>query len=97
MSEMGQVIKDFVLFGVSGFLFAMAMPTGGYAMLFALVFISFGFVPFGWKWASNIVTAVSLYGIVIKLMLSVILGFVAGPVTLGKDIISMVCYVKNRA
>ena len=96
MSEMSQVIKDLVLFVFFGLAFALAMPTGGYAILFICVFVAFGFVPFGWRWANNIVTAVSLYGIVIKLCLSLLIGFVAGPVTLGKDIISVVSYVKNR-
>ena len=97
MSEMGKVIKDvvlFVLFGFAGILFAASMGESD-ASVNIFLYILFGFIPFGWRWASNIVTAVSLYGIVIKGGLSMLLGIIAGPVTLGKDIISLVSYAKN--
>ena len=96
MLEKSQVIKDFVLFAVFGLVGAMCAPTGGFALLFVMCFIVLGFIPFGWRWASNIITAVSLYGIVLKLMICLVLGLVAGPVTLGKDIILLLSYGRNQ-
>lgn len=44
-------------------------------------------LPFGWRWASHIITAVSLYGIGIKAVLSVVLGMFAVPVCLLMDLV----------
>ncbi len=46
-------------------------------------------IPFGWRWSSNIFTAISLYTIAIKLILSLFLGWIALPVTIIKDIIAI--------
>ncbi|MCR5603613.1 MAG: hypothetical protein K6G27_07930 [Lachnospiraceae bacterium] len=95
MFNKSQVIRDFILFAVFGLAGALLMPTNGYAMMYVLIFIGCGFFPFGWRWASNIITAVSLYGIVMKAAISIVLGVVAGPVTLGKDIISLVSFARD--
>lgn len=44
-------------------------------------------IPFGWRWASNIITAVSLKGIGLKALISAFLGCVAMPIALGGDVI----------
>lgn len=52
--------------------------------------IGFGGVIPGWKWISSIITAVSLWGIVIKLFIAVCLGWIILPVKLIRDIVYMI-------
>lgn len=47
----------------------------------------FAGVPFGWRWASNIITALTPKGIVIKFVISMILGWLAIFVVIIGDII----------
>ncbi len=49
----------------------------------------FGGIPFGWRWASKIITAISLQGIALKLLISFFLGWLAVWVVVGKDIIAL--------
>lgn len=44
-------------------------------------------LPFGWRWSSRIITAVSFYGIGIKAVLSFVLGIFAAPICLLVDLI----------
>ncbi len=98
MSEIAKLIKDVVLFVLFGFIGLGVAASSGEtaASVQTFLFIMFGFLPFGWSWASHIVTAVSLYGILLKGGLSMFLGIAAGPVTLGMDIFSLVAYAKER-
>ena len=52
-------------------------------------------IPSGWRWASHIITAVSGKGILIKLLISVFLGWVAVPVMFIKDIVNVIKYAKE--
>ena len=54
------------------------------ARILALLFAG---IPFGWRWASNIITAVSFKGIGIKLAISLFLGWFAIVVVMITDII----------
>ena len=47
----------------------------------------FAGIPFGWRWSSKLITAVSFKGIFIKLAISFFLGFIAIAVVIGSDII----------
>ena len=42
-------------------------------------------IPFGWRWASSIISAVTLQGIGIKLLIALLLGMVAIFVVIGWD------------
>lgn len=46
-------------------------------------------IPFGWRWSSKIFSAISLYTIAIKAILSIFLGWIALPVIIIKDIIAI--------
>lgn len=94
---MSKLIKDIVLFLSVGALFAVltTLDSGiDLTGLIVLVFL-FGCVPFGWRWASHIITAIGLWGIVIKFIISLFLGFIAAPVEIIKDIIVVVKEKKN--
>ena len=54
-----------------------------------------GGIPLGWKFASHIITAVSLLGIVGKLFISLVLGWIVAPITVIKDVISLIVSAKN--
>ena len=47
-------------------------------------------IPFGWRWLSNIITAVSFYMVVMKALLAIFLGWIALPVVIIKDIVELV-------
>ena len=47
-------------------------------------------LPFGWRWLSNVITATSLLTVVIKGILSIILGWIAIIVVILVDIIAYV-------
>lgn len=47
-------------------------------------------IPFGWRWLSKIFISLSLPMVFIKAILSLVLGFIALPVTIIKDIIDIV-------
>lgn len=52
-------------------------------------------IPCGWRWASHLLTAVSGKGILLKLAISVILGWLAVPVMVIKDIINLIKSLKS--
>ena len=53
-------------------------------LIAGLILASF---PFGWRWASHIITAVGPISLLIKFMMAYFLGFIAAPVTIIKDIL----------
>lgn len=87
----GTLIKDIILavaaWAIFAFLFdslwASTLGEGG-AQSLALFFAG---VPFGWRWASNIITAISPKGIAIKFAISLFLGWFAIVIILIGDII----------
>lgn len=46
-------------------------------------------IPFGWRWLSKIFISLSLAMVFIKAILSLVLGFIALPITIVKDIIAV--------
>lgn len=55
-------------------------------MEFFAFFLVAGGIPAGWKWASTIITATSIVGIFIKLVIAIVLGWFALPYIVIKDI-----------
>lgn len=95
-----RLIKDIVTAVVAGVIvtviFLTMLGSGfssfGLGELFALVVLVlvFGGIPFGWRWLSKVVTAIGLWGILIKFIGAFLLGWVALPVVIVKDIIAYV-------
>ena len=83
------LIKDVILalvaWGISAMLLqsGLGMPGGDAAMLATMC----AGIPFGWRWSSKIISAVSLKGIGIKLFISLLLGMFAIFLVLGWDVI----------
>lgn len=83
------LIKDVILALVAWGISAMLLQSGfgipgGDAAMLATVCAG---IPFGWRWSSKIISAVSFKGIGIKLVISLILGMFAIFVVLGWDVI----------
>lgn len=79
---------------VGGIIGINAIP-GDKAVAFIIFGLFLGGIPLGWKFASHIITAVSLLGIVGKLFISLVLGWIVAPITVIKDIISLIVSAKN--
>ena len=83
------LIKDVILalaaWGICAMLLQSGFEMGGSEA--AMMATAFAGIPFGWRWASKIITAVSFYGIGIKLLISFVLGMFAIFVVLGLDVI----------
>ena len=69
-----------------------AMSAGDAKML-ALFFAS---IPFGWRWASKIITAMTMKGVFIKLSIAFFLGWFAIFVVLIGDIIFLVSHLAKK-
>jgi len=84
-----QLIKDLIFaliaWVVGAVLFIGMAETGVVLGIVAGLFVSG--VPFGWRWLSKIVTAVSFQGICMKLLGALFLGFIAIFVVIIGDII----------
>lgn len=101
-----QLIKDICIFLACGIIITVLMAKTSnlfsssniflncFLAFFGILFL--GGVYFGWKWANNVVTAISFIGIVMKVMLAVILGWIAFPVALIKDIVALVKACKEE-
>lgn len=83
------LIKDVILAAVAWGISAMmiqsmfAMPMSDAAMMATMC----AGIPFGWRWSSKIITAVSFYGIGIKLLISLLLGMFAIFLVIGLDVL----------
>lgn len=91
-------IKDLITLAigivVGGIIGINAIP-GDKAVAFIMFGLFLGGIPLGWKFASHIITAVSLIGIIGKLFISLVLGWIVAPITVIKDIISLIVSAKN--
>ncbi len=87
-----QLIKDIVIaviaWIVASIVFIALANTGVGMGIFAGFFCAG--VPFGWRWMSKVFTAISLYTIAIKAVLSIFLGWIALPIIIIKDIVAFV-------
>lgn len=90
-----KLVKDLIIAGILAGIGALMCSGDGTISSGATLFIclSLAGLPFGWRWASKIITAVSLKGIGLKLLFSVFLGWLAIFVVLGGDIIKFVAEV----
>ena len=89
------LIKDAALiaitFGIVGPL--LGVTASGSMINMIVTAMVFGGIPFGWRWASKIITAVSVQGILLKLTISFFLGWLAVWVVVGSDIIGLISAV----
>ena len=87
----GRLIKDLILAIVAwlgfGILFYYIGDLGGAGFIVSVFLAG---VPFGWRWMSKIFVALSFATFMIKLILSMVLGWLAIFVVLIKDIIDLV-------
>ena len=99
------LIKDIILalvaYGLAASILSSGCNMDGAAA--ASCAMAFAGVPFGWRWASSFITAVSLKGIGIKLIIAVFLGIFAIFIVIGGDILRCIgqiigkCTEKKRS
>ena len=86
------LLKDIIIALVAWFIgygllksgFGMEAEAARYVAIYA------SFIPFGWRWATKLITAVSLKGLGYKLLISLCLGFIAIFVVFGGDLIKCI-------
>ncbi|MBR2715126.1 MAG: hypothetical protein IKB73_02835 [Ruminococcus sp.] len=84
----GRLIKDVILAVVAWLIFGLLLSSiGELGGVGFIVSIFLAGVPFGWRWMSKIFVALSFTTIMIKLILSMVLGWLAIFVVLIKDVI----------
>lgn len=85
-----QLIKDIVTAGIAWLVVGLVFSVLAGAGFFGGFFIGFfcAGLPFGWRWISGVFTAFSLYAVLIKALLAMLLGWIALPVVIVKDIIN---------
>ena len=52
-------------------------------------------IPFGWRWANQLITAITLKGLGYKLLISLFLGFIAIFVVFGADLIKCIAQMSK--
>lgn len=82
------LIKDIIIILVA-FVCSTAVVVGmGEDMYMAvLAGVFFSGIPFGWRWLSKVFISLGWFMVLVKLTLSIILGWIALPVVLIKDIV----------
>ena len=89
------VIFALIAWGLSAMVLRSFLPDmAGYEL--ALMSSYCAGIPFGWRWASKIITAVSLYGVGIKLLISLVLGMFAIVIVLGGDVIRFIVHATKN-
>lgn len=97
-SNVSRFIKDAALtaiLAVIGYFFALS---AGEATPATARFVAFyaACIPCGWRWASHIITAYTLTGIGLKLLIALFLGMFATPCVLAADFFRMIASFFRR-
>lgn len=96
IKDIAILLVGFIIGGIIGLVGFKPENFGDGILFFCLFGMVVGGVPLGWKWASKVITAVGLLSIVFKFFLSWVLGWIAAPVTVIKDIILFVKIMKEK-
>lgn len=91
------LIKDAILIIVLGGIASIMISVDGTLSpgLATFIWLAITGIPFGWRWAKNMFTAVSVKGFFIKLLFASLLGCIAIFVIVLKDIFSFIKSLKK--
>lgn len=95
-NAISRLVKDVILAAIAVLLAVYMFKSFEGGILAATALFVPG-IPFGWRWASKIITAVSFHGIGIKLGISMVLGWFALPVVLISDVVRCIAAPKESA
>ena len=87
-----QLVKDIIIAVAATLIIAFLFVDMGacdFAMGLLVGFLLSG-IPFGWRWLSNVFVAIGFLTILAKLFGSILLGWIALPIVLIKDIVQVV-------
>ena len=104
-NAIAKMIKDIVFAAIAWGIFTLILSfifgPYGYNSMDAhdikMCAILFAGIPFGWRWASKIITAVTMKGVFIKLAIAFFLGWVAGIVVMIGDVVYLLTYLISKA
>ena len=92
------LIKDLIIIAVLGGFAAFVIASdASMQAMGVLLWLAITGLPFGWRWASKIITAVSLKGIGIKMLISAFVGCIAIFVVVIKDVIAYLWEARSQA
>ena len=93
-----QLVKDIILAVAATVIIAiiatLSMGTDVLGGIFIGIFLSG--IPFGWRWLSKVITAIGLVAIIAKFLGAILLGWVALPIVIVKNIIQLAVAAKNE-
>ena len=95
-NAISRLVKDVILAAIAVLLAVIVYKTGNGGILGAVALFIPG-IPFGWRWASKFITALTFHGIGIKLGIAMVLGWVAMPVVLIGDVVRCIAAPKETA
>ena len=95
-NAISRLVKDAVLAAVA-ILLAVAIYKSCEGGILAATALFVPGIPFGWRWASKVITAITFHGIGIKLGIAMVLGWVAMPVVLISDVVRCIAAPKENA
>ena len=95
-AAISKLVKDVIL-AVAAILLAVVVYKSGDSSILIAIALFIPGIPFGWRWASKFITALTFHGIGIKLGISMVLGWVAMPVVLISDLIRCIAAPKEQA
>lgn len=82
------LIKDLTTAGIAWVVSAVVFAMTGMGVFGGIILgIFMAGLPFGWRWLSKLITACNFQGLLIKTVLSMVLGWLAIFIILVKDII----------
>ena len=91
-----RLVKDGILAAIAIVLAVVIYKSGNGGILGAVTLFVPG-IPFGWRWASKFITAITFHGIGIKLGIAMVLGWLALPVVLISDVVRCIAAPKEEA
>ena len=93
-NALARLIKDAILATIAILLAVYMFKAFEGGILMAVALFVPG-IPFGWRWASKFITALTFHGIGIKLGIAMVLGWVALPVVLISDLVRFIAAPKE--
>lgn len=95
-NAISRLVKDIILAAIAIVLAVLIFNSVEGGILAATALFIPG-IPFGWRWASKFITALTFHGIGIKLGIAMVLGWVALPVVLISDLVRCIAAPKENA
>lgn len=95
-NAISRLVKDLILAAIAIVIAVVIFKTFELSILSAVALFVPG-LPFGWRWASKLITAVTMQGLSTKIGIAMVLGWFAMPVVLISDVVRCIAATKKEA